>query len=120
VLVTAAHRFTFPQDRVWVTFNTNRRPEPFPAGFLTGPWYADPEFCQGLGTCPNGLVGSDSHDVAVIVLDAPVTLPRYASLPSEGLVDTLPDTRSTSSAGSRADRTRAPRPPGRRPEVSRR
>jgi len=99
VLVTAAHCFTFPQDRVWVTFNTNRRSVPFPSGFLTGTWYADPEFCQGLGTCPNGLVGFDSHDVAVIVLDAPVTLPRYASLPSEGLVDTLPNGSMVDSVG---------------------
>ena len=32
VLVTAAHCFTFPQDHVWVTFNTNRRLVSFPAG----------------------------------------------------------------------------------------
>jgi hypothetical protein len=90
-LVTAAHCFTFPQDRVWVTFNTNRRSVPFPAGFLTGTWYAHPDFCQGTGTCDNGLVGFDSHDVAVIVLDAPVSLPRYARLPSVGQVDALPN-----------------------------
>jgi len=90
VLVTAAHCFTFPQDQVWVTFNTNRRLVSFPAGFLTGTWFAHPEFCQVEG-CGHGLVGFDSHDVAVIVLDVPVMLPRYAQLPSLGQADTLPN-----------------------------
>jgi hypothetical protein len=32
----------------------------------------------------------DTHDVAVVVLDDPVDLDRYAELPDEGLADTLP------------------------------
>src|SRR5262245_50037516 len=99
VLVTAAHCFTFPQDRVWVTFNTNRRSVPFPAGFLTGTWFAHPEFCQATETCAHGLVGFDSHDVAVIVLDNPVTLPRYAQLPSLGQSDGLPNGSQVDSVG---------------------
>ncbi len=91
LLVTAAHCFTFPTDRVWVTFDPNRRSVPFPAGFGTGTWYAHPDFCQGASTCEPGLVGFDSHDVAVVVLDEPVDLPRYAQLPSPGLVDALPN-----------------------------
>jgi hypothetical protein len=54
---------------------------------ITGTWYPDPDWCIG---CSGGLPGFDTHDVAVIVLDEPVTLPRYARLPDEGFVDTLP------------------------------
>jgi hypothetical protein len=81
VLVTAAHCFEGPD--VWVSFDG------VPTNYFqyTGTWTPDPEWCPG---CGNGLPGFDSHDVAVIVLDAPVTLPRYAQLPTEGLVDTLP------------------------------
>jgi hypothetical protein len=80
VVVTAAHCFEGPD--VWVTFDE------VPTNYFqyTGTWTPDPEWCLG---CGNGLPGFDSHDVAVIVLDVPVTLPRYAQLPTEGLVDTL-------------------------------
>jgi len=82
VLVTAAHCFEGPD--VWVTFDE----DPWSSTFFqyTGMWTPDPDWCIG---CGNGLPGFDSHDVAVIVLDEPVTLPRYAQLPTEGLVDTL-------------------------------
>jgi hypothetical protein len=81
VLVTAAHCFEGPD--VWVTFDE------IPTNYFqyTGTWYPDPEWCPG---CGNGLLGFDTHDVAVIVLDEPVQLPRYAQLPTAGLVDTLP------------------------------
>jgi hypothetical protein len=80
VLVTAAHCFEGPD--VWVTFDE------VPTNYFqyTGTWTPDPDWCPG---CGGGLPGFDSHDVAVIVLDDPVTLPRYAQLPTEGLVDTL-------------------------------
>jgi len=80
VLVTAAHCFEGPD--VWVSFDE------VPTNYFqyTGTWTPDPEWCLG---CGGGLPGFDSHDVAVIVLDAPVSLPRYAQLPAEGLVDTL-------------------------------
>jgi hypothetical protein len=93
VFVTAAHCFFEWGDEVevWVTFH----PEPFlPNGFPNpeatyheGTWYPHPEFCLG---CGPGLPGFDTHDVAVVVLDDGVSLPRYAQLPIEGLVDTLP------------------------------
>jgi hypothetical protein len=35
-------------------------------------------------------VGFDTHDVAVVILDEPVELSRYADLPSPGMVDRLP------------------------------
>ncbi len=79
VLVTAAHCFDFAE--VYVTFN----PEP-PYTFYTGTWYPNPDWCIG---CGSGLPGFDSHDVAVVVLDAPVALTRYAELPFEGQVDGL-------------------------------
>ena len=85
VVVTAAHCFDGPD--VWVTFDE----EPTFGSLLSDPpngkWYPHPDWCIG---CGGGLPGFDSHDVAVIVLDEPVTLPRYAQLPTEGLVDTLP------------------------------
>jgi hypothetical protein len=81
VLVTAAHCFDSPE--VWATFDEDA------ANWfeLPGTWTPHPEWCIG---CGPGLPGFDSYDVAVIVLDEPVTLPRYAQLPTEGLVDTLP------------------------------
>jgi hypothetical protein len=80
VLVTAAHCFEGPD--VYVSFVE----VPPPYFQYTGTWYPHPDWCMG---CGGGLPGFDSHDVAVIVLDAPVSLPRYAELPTEGLVDTL-------------------------------
>lgn len=81
VLVTAAHCFVGPD--VWVIFA-----ETLPSvSSYTGTWTPDPDYCPG---CGGGLPGFNTHDVAVIVLDEPVTLPRYAQLPAEGLVDTLP------------------------------
>jgi trypsin len=85
VFITAAHCFDEPGQEVFVTFD--------PAGFaedsifVSGNWYPDPEFCVG---CGGGLVGFDTHDVAVVILDEPVTLSSYAQLPSVGLVDRLP------------------------------
>ncbi len=84
VVVTAAHCFEGPD--VWVTFDEVPDFGSLLSGPPNGKWYPDPEWCIG---CGNGLPGFDSHDVAVIVLDEPVTLPRYAQLPTEGLVDTL-------------------------------
>lgn len=80
VLVTASHCFEGPP--VLVSFT-----EGSPRAYVTGTWTPNPDWCIG---CGNGLPGFDSHDVAVIVLDEPVVLPRYAQLPTEGLVDTLP------------------------------
>jgi hypothetical protein len=79
VLITAAHCFDY--ENVLVTFS-----ETPPYAWVTGTWYPDPDWCIG---CGGGLPGFDTHDIAVVVLDSPITLSRYASLPSEGLVDTL-------------------------------
>jgi len=80
ILVTAAHCFEGPEVRVSFT-------QGGPYDWLPGTWTPHPDWCIG---CAGGLPGFDSHDVAVIVLDEPVGLSRYAELPEAGLVDTLP------------------------------
>jgi Trypsin len=57
---------------------------PFPV--VPGVVHNDPQWCLG---CGPGLVGGDTHDVAVVELSAPVMLSQYAALPAPGLVDTL-------------------------------
>ena len=87
LVVTAAHCFTFPTDTAWVNFDENFRTNPFPSSsFHKGTWYADPQFCIA---CKPGLVGFDTHDIAVIVLDEPLSLPSYGALPGLGLADRL-------------------------------
>ena len=82
VLVTAAHCFDVPGQPVFVTFDSGP-----PFSWHSGIWNPHPDFCIG---CSPGLKGFDTHDVAVVILDEPFTRPSYASLPTEGLVDTLP------------------------------
>jgi secreted trypsin-like serine protease len=78
VVVTAAHCFNFPSQPVRVIFDENYRS---PTRTLwPGVWTAHPGFC---GDC------DAVNDLAVVVLDDPVTLPRYAQLPALGLVDQL-------------------------------
>lgn len=86
LVLTAAHCFGAPGTRVQVTFDSNRRSPS--AVFHAGTWHPDPQFCPG---CGPGLVRLDTHDVAVVVLDDAVARPRYAQLPSPGLVDGLPN-----------------------------
>jgi secreted trypsin-like serine protease len=75
LVLTAAHCFDGPEARVQVTFDTNRRSPT--AVFHSGTWHPDPLFAAA------------GQDLAVVVLDSPVSLPRYAQLPSPGLADTL-------------------------------
>jgi hypothetical protein len=86
LFVTAAHCFDTPGQEVVVTFDAEGLFAENPA-FVTGHWFPNPEFCIA---CHHGLPGFDTHDVAVVVFDQPVSLPRYGQLPVEGLVDTLP------------------------------
>jgi hypothetical protein len=83
VVVTAAH---CAADGETVAVYLDAAPAPaFPTavGILT----RHPGFCAG---CRPGLPGTLGHDLAVVELAAPVTLPRYAQLPSAGLSDRLP------------------------------
>ena len=85
VFITAAHCFESPGQQVFVTFSSDARIADDPI-FVSGVWYPDPGFCVA---CGNGLPGFDTHDLAVVILDAPVSLPRYASLAPLGYVDEI-------------------------------
>ncbi len=85
IFITAAHCFETPGQQVFVTFS----PDGFFAddpGFVSGVWSPDPAFCIA---CGNGLPGFDTHDLAVVILDAPVDLARYASLAPLNYVDQI-------------------------------
>lgn len=87
LVITAAHCFAFPTDTAWVSFDESFRTNPFPSSsFRKGTWHADPRFCAA---CKPGLVGLDTHDIAVIVLDEPLSLSSYGALPSLGLAERL-------------------------------
>jgi secreted trypsin-like serine protease len=86
LLVTAAHCFEDPGQPVLVTFDPDG-PLDVNSIILGGLWYPHPEFCLG---CGPGLPGFDTNDVAIVELFQPVDLDRYAELPREGLVDSLP------------------------------
>jgi secreted trypsin-like serine protease len=118
VLLTAAHCFEPtsvdpPSARVFVSF----APGPIPPGvtdpsFVGGTWYADPQFCFG---CGPGLPRLDTHDVAVVVLDSPVSAPEYGRLPAQGLVDALANKADLTVVGYGA-RELVPEPGGRQPD----
>ena len=93
--LTAAHCFGGgPGTPVLLSFDENG----FAPGatLVTGRWYPHPGWCA---PCGNGLPERDRDDVAVVVLDAPVSLPRYAQLPPLGFVDTLPKKQLVTSVG---------------------
>ncbi len=61
------------------------------AGGYEGIPLTHPDFCFG---CGKGILGTDTHDVGVIVLSSPVpdgVVSEYGELPEEGIVDTLPE-----------------------------
>jgi hypothetical protein len=83
-VLTAAHCFAFPTQAVRVIFDDDFRS---PTRTLhPGTWHAHPDFCP---TCEPE-VRDALPDLAVVVLDQPVSLPRYAQLPELGAVDRLP------------------------------
>jgi hypothetical protein len=86
LFLTAAHCFTQPGQTVFVTVAQNASPGPVLPPFIPGQWYPEPTFCS---PCGSGLPRFDTHDVAVVVLSAPITVSRYAQLPTSGLADTL-------------------------------
>lgn len=88
VFVTAAHCFDPAAGPVYVSFKSGPPFGGFPGGnWVTGTYYRDPAWCLG---CAPGLPGFDTHDVAVVVLEADTNPGGYAALPTVGLVDTLP------------------------------
>lgn len=85
--VTAAHCFD-PSRPVYVSFKSGP-PLSLHKDFTRGTFYPDPDWCLGCGGGA-GLPGFDTHDVAVIALNKHVNPGGFASLPSAGLVDSLP------------------------------
>jgi hypothetical protein len=79
--------------RVWFAENVQTNPE-YPFSGTTsfdGVAHTYPDFCIG---CGSGLPGFAFRDVGVIVLTEPVptaVVSSYASLPTAGVVDTLPN-----------------------------
>jgi hypothetical protein len=84
VFLTASHCFD-PARPVFVTYKTAPT-FTFPTDFTQGTFHPNPEWCFG---CAPGLPRADTHDVAVITLNAPSDPGAFASLPTAGLVDTL-------------------------------
>ncbi|MEZ5100142.1 MAG: trypsin-like serine protease [Thermoleophilia bacterium] len=79
VVVTAAHCFDEDDDtRATVTFAEDAS-DPDVIVEHPGSWTVSPAY-DGLG----------ADDLAVVVLDEPVSLPRLAQLPEEGAADALP------------------------------
>jgi Trypsin len=91
VFLTAAH-CTFslefldgiPRDQVWVTFAPSLSESPT---LYKGTSYTDPAFTANPAL--NNYLSSDSHDIAVIVLDQPVVGITPAKLPTLGLLDQM-------------------------------
>jgi secreted trypsin-like serine protease len=88
VVLTAAHCFSgdsvggAPIPGVHVYTDQAPQPQAFED---TGTYYFDHQFA-GLG---NGIPQADTHDVAVVILDAPLALSAYGALPPKNYVDTL-------------------------------
>jgi hypothetical protein len=98
VFLTAAHCFVDSQSIfgtssdghqiVEINFDPIGLKNPARVNFY-GPVYNDPTFCGG---CGKGVAGFSFHDLAVVVLPAPVPasiVPRLASLPTSGQSEAL-------------------------------
>jgi Trypsin len=85
VFLTAAHCFD-PSLPVFVSYKSGP-PFSLSMDFTPGEFHPHPDWCFGCGPC---LPGSDTRDVAVVVLQAARDPGAFAALPSVGLVDTLP------------------------------
>lgn len=79
--LTAAHCFD-PALPALVSYGSQP-----PFTVVQGTVHNHPDWCIG---CGPGLQGFDSHDVAVITLDAPLNPGVFAELPAPGFVDSLP------------------------------
>jgi len=82
VFLTAAHCFD-PAAPVFVSYKNG---PPFGTTFTSGTFHPHPDWCLG---CGPGLPGFDTHDVAVVTLDAPSNPGSFGVLPSAGFVDAL-------------------------------
>jgi hypothetical protein len=92
VVLTAGH-CTDGATQAWVTFDTHVERGTLPIAeflasgpFITGTAYTHPDFCIA---CSPGLVGFDTFDIGVVVLDEAASVTEFAQLPEPGVVDTL-------------------------------
>jgi hypothetical protein len=83
--LTAAHCFN-PDLPVFVSYKSSP-PFSLATDFVQGTFHPDPDWCEA---CNPGLPGFDTHDVAVIALNAPLNPGSFAALPTAGFVDALP------------------------------
>jgi hypothetical protein len=92
VVLTAGHMTYDPSIAyVWVSFDPMASWSPLSGGSdwkVVDSWYTHPNFSMGSGE--KGLTDWITHDVGILILEDPVSLPQYAQLPALGLVDTLP------------------------------
>jgi secreted trypsin-like serine protease len=82
--LTAAH-CADPNLPVFVTYKSGP-PLVLATDFTEGTFHPNPDWCLG---CAHGLPGFDTHDVAVVALNAPRDPGSFAVLPAPNLVDTL-------------------------------
>jgi hypothetical protein len=83
--------------RIWFDADVTYDAVPFPlypyggpgSGAIEGTPHTNPDFGPGQYGGGNGLPAFLRRDVGVVVLDEPVEMDTYASLPAAGLVDTL-------------------------------
>jgi len=80
VFLTASH-CTIGLDEVWVSFDEDID-EPVTTGLYAGTAYTNDDFGVNGG-------GADWHDIAVVILESPVTGIDPAALPVEGLLDVM-------------------------------
>jgi secreted trypsin-like serine protease len=88
VFLTAGHctEFLIEGDLpTYVSFDTTYVPGE--SELVSGTPYLHPDYCVGCG--PPGVRWLPGYDVGVVVLDEPVEMETYGSLPSANLVDTL-------------------------------
>jgi trypsin len=82
--LTAAH-CADPGQPVFVSYKSGSFT--FPTDFTQGTFVPNPNWCPN---CGHGVPGFDSHDVAIVRLVSAVNPGGFVTLPSAGLVDTLP------------------------------
>jgi hypothetical protein len=95
VVLTAGHCTSGAvKARVWFASDVTYNKVPYPlypyggpgSGAVEGTPYAAPGFCTG---CGKGLPQFAHNDAGIVVLDEPVDVGGYATLPATGLVDQL-------------------------------
>ncbi len=99
IVLTAAHCLSQKTGERFTVQFTERYADSTPADRTGATAMSLVDFCKFTNTCKNGLKFYAEPDVAVLVLDHAVSLPRYARLPAAGLVDTLPAKQTVTLAG---------------------